>query len=297
MKVSSIRRKLTAGGAVLALVALTALGASASASAHTGEYARFDNCPSTAEGVFKCLYSVTEGGTVVLGKKTVPIVNPVVLQGGFVKPNKEAKMAQFIASTNGVTLQPSPQPVPGGLSGLVNCKEIENAIERTLCKGAFENGLTGVNATLELARPASEIEISESHIVSESGVALKLPVKVHLENPLLGSSCFVGSSGSPIIWNLSAGETEPPAGTESIRGSAGASEFIDEGFILGLAGNELVDNAWSAPHASGCGGLLFEWALNPIIDASIGLESAAGKNTAILKNHVYLATAKRVNEE
>lgn len=284
------------GGAFL-VSAFVALVIAPGAFAHEGEYARFNQCPSTTEGVFKCLYSVTEGGEVVLGKKSVPIVNDVILQGGYSKAGRKTRISTFYGATNGVTLSPTPQPVPGGLSGLVNCKEISNFYLRTSCEWVFENGLTGVNAALELARPASEIQISERNIVSETGVALKLPVKVHLENPLLGGECYVGSSSSPIIWNLTAGETEPPAGTEPISGSAGTSEYIDEGYILGLTGNELVDNTWAAPKATGCGGWLFEWALNPIIDASIGLESAAGKNTAILQNHVYLATAERVNEE
>jgi hypothetical protein len=292
-------------GRLLSLVAgLAGFGALAlapGASAHTGEYARFNNCPSTTAGVFKCLYSVTEGGQIVLGKKSVPIVNPVTLQGGFSEPPEEEEpeegVSKFFAATNGETLSKTPQPVPGGLSGLVNCKEISLGFLRASCEAIFENGLTGVNATLELARPASEIRISQSHIISETGVALKLPVKVHLENPLLGSGCFIGSAASPLIWNLTAGETAPPPPNKSIRGSSGVGEFIDGGYILRLKENKLVDNAWSAPGATGCGGFLVEYILDPIINSSVGVPSAAGRNTAILQNDVYLATAHRVNEK
>lgn len=293
MHLSLSTKSLRIVASVASALAVCLLALPAVASAHEGEYARFNNCASTNPSVFKCLSATTFGGEVVLGKKKVPIVNPVPLQGGFTKPN-EAGLSQFIGATNGVTLTPVAQPVPGGLAGLVNCKEISNGILRVLCEATFENGLTGVNSTLELARPASEIVISEPNLASEEGLALKLPVKVHLENPLLGSECYVGSSASPIIWNLTTGATAPPSPTASIHGASGELEFLDEGRILILNGSSLVDNTWAAPSSSGCGGI-FAPILGPIINASVGVPSAAGKNTAILKTTSYLATAKAVN--
>jgi hypothetical protein len=283
---------------VAAAVALTALGVAGNASAHTGPWAKFNYCPSTNAEVFKCLQSVTKGGEVVLGKKPVPIVNPVTLQGGIGKANKaEERNSKFYAATNGVTLSPTPQPVPGGLTGLVNCKEIGNIILRLSCELVFENGFTGVNATLELARPASEIVINELHLTFEEETALKMPVRVHLENPLLGSSCYIGSSSSPIIWNLTTGTTSPPAGTSPITGSLGEIEFLEEAQILQTHNTKLVDNTWSAPAATGCGGAGWELILDPIINASVGVPAAAGKNTAILgKTEIALALAEEVNK-
>jgi hypothetical protein len=279
---------------VAAVTAFAALGFTSGASAHTGEFAKFDNCPSTNPSVTKCLYAVTNGGKVILGKKTVPIVNPVTLQGGMSKPSEG--FSTFFAATNGVTLSKAPQPVPGGLAGLINCKEVSNFILRTSCEWTFENGLTGVNSTVELARPASEILVSQTHLANEVGVSLKMPVKIHLENPLLGSECYIGSSSSPIIWNLTTGATEPPPPNTSIHGKVGETEFREEGAIVHISGDEQVDNAWSAPGASGCGGFLVELLLNPIINASVGVPAAAGKNTAILQNTLDIATAFSVNE-
>ena len=279
----------------MSVAALAVVGFAPGASAASGEFAKFNQCPSTTAGVFKCLHAVTIGGKVVLGKKNVPIVNPVTLQGGVSQPNAE-DISTFFGAKNGVTLSKAPQPVPGGLAGLVNCKEIGNFILRTSCEWTFENGLTGVNSTLELARPATEIRVSEFHLIGEEQVALQMPVKVHLENPFLGSSCYVGSSSSPIIWNLTTGATAPPPPNTSIHGAAGLFDLFEEGEILHISGNEMVDNAWSAPKANGCGGFLVELLLNPIIDSSVGLPSAAGKNTAILKNEIDVATAFSVNE-
>jgi hypothetical protein len=272
--------------AAILAVALGALALAGSASAFSGEWAAFNNCPTSNSSTWKCLQSITNGGSVKLGKKVVPIVNPVTLQGGVTEESEseaEFGISRMIAATNGETLSKTPQPVPGGLAGLVNCKEIENFLVRIGCEAVFENGLTGVNATLELAKPASEIKVSQSNLVFEEGTALLLPVKVHLENPLLGSGCYVGSSSSPLMWNLTTGTTSPPKGYSPLKGTGGALTFTETAQILHLTGSSLVDNTWSAPHASGCGGFGVELVLDPIIDLSVGTPSAAGVNEAKLE--------------
>jgi hypothetical protein len=279
----------------LLTVALAALGMAGSAQAKlTGNFTKFAQCPYKNEEVRKCIFSVTESGEVVLGSKAVPIVNPVTLQGGAGK--QVSGVAPFFAATNGVTLSKTPQPVPGGLAGLINCKEIKEPFLRFSCELTFENGLTGLNSTLELARPASEIRISENNLAARSGTALKLPVMVHLENPFLGSNCYVGSSESPMIWELTTGETAPPGPNKPISGGVEKLEFLEEGSVLVARNAKLVDNAWSAPGVSGCGGFLVELLLNPIINTAAGLPAAAGKNTAILTNTINVGAAVVVLE-
>jgi hypothetical protein len=279
----------------LSVAALASFGIASTASAKlVGEFTKFQYCPWKNVEVKKCTYAVTEGGEVIMGSKKVPIVNDVLLQGGFSAANKETKFAKFFGATEGKpTLQPVAQPVPGGLAGLVNCKEISNFFLRISCELTFENGLTGLNSVLELARPASEIKISELNLSGKVGVALQLPVKVRLENPFLGSNCYVGSESSPVIWNLTSGKTAPPPPNESIEGSAGKVEAVEEGLIARLNNNSLVDNAWAAPKASGCGGL-FSFILDPIINAAAGLPAAAGTNTARLNNTISFATVAAI---
>jgi hypothetical protein len=295
---SKYRSRTTVLVMALAVTALASLGLAGGASAHEGLWAKFNYCPSKDPTAFKCINALTTGGKVVLGKKTVPIVHPVTLQGGTTEPTEvgEEFRAHLIAATNGETLSKTPQPVPGGLLGLLNCPEQTNVLIKGLCSAAFENGLTGANATLELARPASEAEISEANLAGEEGVALKLPVKVHLENPLLGSNCYVGSSTAPLIWNLTSGLTKPPAGTEPIRGFGGTLEFYEEFQIGEISGSRLVDNAWSAPRSKGCGGILLEAIVDPVIDSQVGLPSPAGKNLAELQTTTFRALAEAVNE-
>ncbi len=280
----------------LLIAALAALAMSASAQAKlTGAFTRFAQCPYKNTEVKKCLYSVTNSGEVLLGSKKVPIVNPVTLQGGVSAVDEEG-FGKMFAASNGVTLSKTPQPVPGGLAGIINCKEIKDFFLRLSCEVVFENGLTGLNSTLELAKPANEVLVNEFNLAGEEGVALKMPIKVHLENPFLGSGCYVGSSSNPIIWNLTSGETTPPAGTEPISGEGGEAELLEGGKIIEVEGNKLVDNAWSAPGASGCGGFLVELILDPIINLAAGLPSAAGHNVAILENTVSSSPRGAVNK-
>ncbi len=281
--------------ACLAL-ALAALGFAGAAQAKlVGNYTKFAQCPFSNLEVKKCIYSVTESGEVVLGNKKVPIEKQVILQGGFGKAVEG--ISPFFAASNGITLSKAPQNVPGGLLGIVP-EASSPALVKALIKFFLENSLTGLNSTLELAKPATEIKISENALAGETGVALKMPVKVHLENPFLGKNCFVGSSTSPITWNLTTGETAPPAPNKAIHGKLGTISFLEEGRILLAPEASLVDNAWSSPAATGCGGII-SFLVNPIVNAQLGT-TTAGHNTAILNNNINVAAGAAVrknNEE
>ena len=276
--------------AAMLVVALAALSLAGSASAKlTGEFTRFAQCPYTNVEVKRCLYSETFGGEVVMGSKTVPVVNTQTLQGGLTKPN-EAGIRSMVAAKNGITLSKTGQPLPGGLAGLVKCQEISIGFIREACKLVFENGVTGVTSYVELAKSVSDVKVNENALAERIGVALEMPVRVRLDNPFLGSECYVGSSSNPITWKLTSGFTSPPGPNTPIEGSAGELTLLEEGAVLRLDNARLVDNAWAAPSASGCGGI-FSFIINPIVNASSGLPSAAGKNTAILKNTIWQAPA------
>ncbi len=269
-------------------VALASLGLAGSAQAKLVEpFTKFQYCPWHNAEVARCLYAVTESGEVKLGNKSVPIEKPVLLQGGISEPNPTTKFSKFFEPTNKITLAKVQQNVPGGLAGIVP-EASSPPLVKALIKFFFENKITGLTSTLELAKPASEIQMSEDNLSRREGVALKMPVKVHLENPFLGKSCYVGSSTSPIWWNLTTFKTSPPAPNTSIEGASGKITFLEEGLILQLNGTKLVDNAWSAPGASGCGGIL-GFLVNPIINSQLGT-TTAGHNTAILNNKIEITT-------
>src|SRR6185503_10517526 len=159
------------------------------------------------------------GGEFTVGTKTVPLVNPVTLQGGFEGAGDEI---EFYGAENGDTLSKTPQPVPGGLLGLLNCKEQTNPIIKGLCEAALENGLTGVNAIVELTGPTkglTNIALNTENLILEEGTALGLPVKVKLDNPTLGSNCYLGSDKNPVQLKFTTGTSG------SLKGSQGELSF------------------------------------------------------------------------
>jgi hypothetical protein len=285
---------------VAALVVPLALAAPAFAKEPTGDFAVFKQCPRFTKGVELCLYSETTSGSVTLGKQSVPINedknHPIILQGGITNAGEEDE--KFVGALNGETLSKSPQKVPGGLLDIIECNKItgEGWAEkgaRFACELIFENAITGITATTELAKPASEIGISTNNLENREGAALTLPVKVHLENPFLGSECYVGSSSSPVTLKLTTGTTSPPGPNKPISGKVGTISAKDEFEFLEITNNTLVDNAFSAPEASGCGGI-FSFLIDPLIDSKLGLPSAAGNNTAIQNNVIKEGTAEGV---
>jgi hypothetical protein len=278
-----MKRLLLAG----ALVAALMVPATASA-APTGEFARFAKCPYTNPVIFACVYAETTAGTFTLGNKTVPIVNPVILQGGVetVIPETLFGPLKFYGATDGNTLSKTPQPVPGGLLG-VTAPGWWPKFLRDLFNETINNGFTGVTATVELAAPASSIELSLANTALGKGTALGLPVKVKLSNPFLGNSCYIGSNSNPIQLKLTTGTTSPPPPNTPIIGNPGTLEEPVPGLAV-IRNNRLVDNSFSAPGANGCGGLLLSWAVDPFVDSIVGTPSAAGRNTAILEGTNYL---------
>jgi hypothetical protein len=287
------RRTLGLATAVVAAIGLLAMSASAYAVEHhpKGEFAGFADCPLSNPEAGNCLLATTEGGEFVIGKETVPLVKPQILQAGIKGFASGAET--IIAAEDGNTLPKTPQKVPGGLAGLVKCNEISNFFERVACELVFENGVTGVNATTELAAPASSIGLHTFALLGAVGTALSLPVKVHLENPFLGSECYIGSNAHPIVINFTTGTTSPPEPNKPITGSPGELKFNAGETILTVANNVLVNNSFAAPGAEGCGGL-FSFLVDPIVDSKLGLPSAAGKNTAILKGKLQVALAEAV---
>jgi hypothetical protein len=282
-----------------ALMALAALGMASSALATPGgEFAVFKQCPIGTAGLKGCLVSRTESGEIKIGSTAVPIVATQTLQGGFGNPNPETGQQPFYGAVNGETFSKTAQKVPGGLLDFVKCNEIKNILLRISCEAIFENGLTGVNAVTELAKPASSIYFNEFALESELPYppyppALVLPVKIKLENPLLGGECYIGSNSEPIELALTTGATSPPAPNKSIKGKLGELTSKAGGEILVIKHNTLVGNAFAVGKAHGCGLL---GVLDGLIESKLGLPSAAGKNTAMLNNTVEQAGHDAVEE-
>jgi hypothetical protein len=279
---------------VVALLASLALAPSALAKENhpTGGYAVFAQCPLSNPAIELCTIANTTSGEFTIGKKTVPINKTITLQGGL-KLVPESEERELVAAENGETLSKTALTVPGGLFGIIAPEYLPKWLQEVI-NNFINEGFSGVTETTELALPASHARVNLGNLFSGSGTALKLPTKVKLNNVLLGSECYVGSSSNPVTLNLTSGETKPPEGFKPIKGVVGTLSFEEEGGIGVLSGGSLVDNTWPAPGAHGCGGFLLEGLLDPAVDAELGLPSSAGHNTAVLNGTLKIASPESV---
>lgn len=275
--------------AVACVAAMLVPASSAVAAPHnpTGEFAQFSDCPLSRATLSACLFATTNSGSLTIGKKTTPIVNPVVLQGGLEFSNIFGEIDVFGAE-DGNTLVKTPQPVPGGLAGVTAPTWWPKFLRDLYNEIINSNGLTGVDATMELAAPATSIELSAFNQLLQTGTALKLPVKIKLDNAFLGSNCYIGSNSNPIVLKLTTGTTSPPAPNEPITGYPGNGTENASGTLTTFNGTKLVDNSFAVPGASGCGGLLLSSLVDPFVNSVVGVPAAAGTNTAILENQIQL---------
>jgi hypothetical protein len=249
MLVSAIGTALTAG----ALLAPSAFAATPAEG-----YEAFAGCPSPEENptITICITTRITGGHFQMGSKDVPITNPMTLSGG-TNPDGEI----FASPAGG--LSKAKQKVPGGVVGLTGL---------TWLLELFGSEALTLYATTELAgKPGSPF-----------ADPITLPIRVHLENSLLGKNCYVGSFTDPIVLKLTTGTTSPPAPNEPISGHGPTSfEETENPFIARLKGAEFVDNSFAAPGANGCVLTLFGFipiSINGLVNSQSGLPAAAGTN-------------------
>jgi hypothetical protein len=280
--------KKLSGQLAAAAVLAFALASSALASSHDpkGEFAQFAECPLNNAKVTECIYSVTEGDTITIGKKTLPLVTPITLQGG-VYPNK-AEEQVFVAAENGDTFSMTPQPVPGGLLGIKVPPWWPESFQEWF-KGQIDEGASGLKATIELAAPTTAIDVSTQNLINQEGTTLGLPVKIKLDNPLLGSDCYIGSDSKPIQIDFTSGKSG------SVEGSSGTLNFNKAYTKSTINGGRLVNGTFAAPSADGCGGI-FSAYVDPLVDSVLGLPSASGENAAVLKGKLQIANAVSVKK-
>ena len=308
-------KRMTLVVAMALMVPVASLGvvSSPAVAAPGGVFAVFAHCPLAAfralgipPGAAKCGFHQLTSGELVIGSMDVPIDRTITLQGGFIKDNPEDGNEYLAYPAEGAeSLSKTELAVPGGLSGLVDCGEIKGwgsreRYEQYACRAlSFFDGTNGVTATIESAASATNPLIyNEYNTIEEEGTAVTFPVRVHLKNPFLGASCYIGSEASPLQLHLTTGATSPPEGFKSIHGALGQVETLEEDGLLTVrtTGDSLVDNTFSAPVAEGCGES-FSSIIDPILDSMVKLPSPAGHNTVILTGEARLATAEHVETD
>ncbi len=249
------------------------------------EYADFKECPWDNPEVESCFYGKSEKGSYFkAGNVTVHLEKPIVIQGGLLE-NPETGVHYVRGARHGHTLEVAKQPAPS-LEEVVEPNDLSES-ERARYEKFVAAGKTKGTAAVELAGPADELQLHEGHLLEEEGVALALPTQVRLENSFLGKTCYVGSDQNPIYVELTTG----PSG--SLHGSAGQTSFVEEGAILHIRNNRLVNGTFASPGATGCG---INGGADAALDAKMGLPSAEG-NEIVIAGQLAESLASRTKEE
>ena len=303
-RVAGLRTRTLVMAAMALVLPVTALASASPAMAEPkGIFKIFKECPTEIPGVTPCSYVETTSGEFKLGSTVVPIKTTIIQQGGYLKTGNPEVEREFygIPAKNGESLSKTPQNVPGGLTGLINCEKLIEPF-KFLCKIALESGPLEVTATAELvASEKNPVIFNEEALGSEEGTAITLPLRVHLKNSFLGNSCYIGSESSPLQLHLTTGATSPPKGFASIHGKLGTPEgvFEKELGLTRIKENSLVDNTFSAPGSEGCGevnilGIVIKGFLDETVNSKSKIPSKAGENVVKLNGVLNETSAKNV---
>ncbi len=258
-----------------AILAIAVVSPAAQAKTPNPGYTQFAGCPSpfTENPEIKtCVRSDITSGHFKMGNKDVPIEKPLALVGGV----KQGFGPLFFNSEGG--LSKAKQKVPGGIIGLTGLTWLAEFL--------------GIEALTLYATT----ELAGTPIIGGVEFAV-LPVKVHLENStgVLGKNCYVGSSSSPIVLNLTTGTTAPPPPNKPITGKVPVIGFEPVREIQTATGGTYVDNSFAAPGANGCVLTLFGFipiSINGLVNAQSGLPAAAGTNETVQNFHAELVNAE-----
>ncbi|WP_232212923.1 hypothetical protein [Saccharomonospora saliphila] len=242
-----------------------------------GNWAPFDRCPVddpamlAADGdelAALCLASSSESGTMTIGEKTVPTAG-TNLQFGLLGDG----VNYTAVSPEGTGIVADPVTVPGGLLNLMCPSDIP--VLTALCEKAADSSLNTVVATVEPAGEPSDFSLDAG--LTTGAPIVTLPVKIKLDNPLLGGNCYLGTDENPIVLHP-ANAAQPTLGLTRYAPD-GTTDPTGVMSNIALTGADQVDDSFSVPGADGCGlfGTL-DWA----VDAQLGLPSPEGANSLVL---------------
>ncbi|MFF9204467.1 hypothetical protein ACF1AE_22125 [Streptomyces sp. NPDC014986] len=280
MPLLTTRARIATVSALTALGALASLGtATAAEPALNGEWAPFTRCPVDAPAMLaadgfdrtpQCVVSTSARGSIKLGRTTV-VTGRTDLQIGVVQ-NADGT-SSVVAPPSGALVADS-ATVPGGLLGLMCPSDVP--VITAICETLDDSAFNKITATMESVGAPYAFDQTAGVLTGMPIVAL--PVRIHLENPLLGGNCYIGSRSQPILLrpkNLD----YPEFGMSFFKGD-GTADASGEMSRVNLTGATQNDSAFAVPGATGCG--LNVGLINAAVNAKTGLPSAAGNNSLTL---------------
>lgn len=227
-----------------------------------GAWAPFDRCPVddpamlAADGTNTfglCLGSNSNHGSIKIGNLPMATTGSTNLQAGLVGPSAD-QLA--VISPPGGALVSDPVDIPNTPVGTVT------AVTQSAGTPSDFNLFAGIQTGVPI---------------------ITLPIKIHLQNPALGPSCFLGSDQDPIVLHP---ENTDLSNAQSI---GGFFTFDPNGTpnLAGLDGSLLItgavqgDDTFAVPGAQGCGPN-GDGSLDALVNAVVGLPSPAGSNHLVL---------------
>jgi hypothetical protein len=215
------------------------------------------------------------------GNVTVLLRQAITLRGGIGFFPEEAE--QWFGAVGVPTIQPVAE-VAAPLTKDVNTSMLSESELNRYDYYVHVAKETRVTATVELAGPASSIQVNAINLLSESGPAFTFPVRLHLNSPFVGGECYVGSEAEPVVVAFTTGISG------ALQGKNGSTIKTDRhGFILSVLTDTLVNNEFASPGVQGCG---VEGGADAAIDSALGLPSPPGNNLAVLNGTLKLAGAE-----
>jgi hypothetical protein len=277
--VARIRRTLFV--LLAAVVASLALVVPASATTLAGAWAPLNRCPVddpamlAADGTTVaalCLSSSAPSGTFTIGATTLTTGSTDLQLGVLNKAGVYTTVAPAAGAVVG-----APVEIPGGLLGLMCPSAIP--FVTGICLQLANNPLNKVTATIESAGAPTDFNLAAG--TGTGTPIMTLPVKVRLDNPFLGTNCYIGSNSAPILLKP-ANLTRPTAKVVRFNADGTANTAGQMGY-LSLSGAAQGDSTFAVPKSNGCG--LFG-ILSGAVDLKQGLPSAAGSNSLVLNDAV-----------
>jgi hypothetical protein len=215
----------------------------------------FSSCPALPSGDtadnFLCILIHITGGELQMGNSTQIITRDMTI------PLADGTDAAGNSVLIPGTMTSEPMPVLGGIF-----------------LAPLANSVTQKDPNLQLHVKPELTGVA----VDPTGATLGfLSQKIRAINPVFTNHCSIGTRGNPIVLDPTFGTTNPPPPATPISGSINSLEEIgNEIVIIGT----VVDNAFAAPGAAGCGP---QGSLDQPVDLVGGLPSPGGMNTAIFQ--------------
>ncbi|MFF9853881.1 hypothetical protein [Streptomyces litmocidini] len=282
MSLVSSRTRLATLSALTALGAFVSIGtATAAAPQLNGAWAPFDRCPVDAPAMLaadgldrstQCVSSSSAGGSIKLGNTTV-VTGRTNLQIGVIQ---NADGTNTVVPPPAGSLIADSATVPGGLLGLMCPSDIPFITD--ICRQLSDADLNKITATVESVGTPSEFD-QIAGVLTDMPI-VRIPVRIHLQNPFLGSNCYIGTKTNPIVLRPS-NLTSPDFSVERYDGDGSPNEEGDMS-RLNILGSTQVDKTFAVPGASGCG--LGLGLVNGAVNLKTGLPAAAGRNSITLDN-------------